>query len=131
MSVKTIIMTKILSIFALTALLIGAGSCAKEETKFPFQIEILGENGNAVQNAEVHAFVPLPNTDINFEGKTGIDGKVSFTHVGHEIIVQIQATKGDSLPAASGCGYLKLEPEELVTTTVVVSEYNVDDPGCM
>lgn len=108
-----------------------AASCVKEDPTYPFRIVVQGENGVRVQNAYVRCFVPLPNVDIEYTGETGLNGIIDFEHDGGEVVVQIQVTKGNSSgPAAVGCGFLKLEPNEKVQATIVVSEYDPEDPGC-
>lgn len=119
----TLLLTAIIGL-ALTS------GCAKDDPTFPFRVTVKGENGLRVQNARVRAYVPLPNTDIEYEGITGVDGNVEFEHIGGEIVVQIQAFKGDDPPVALGCGFLKLEPDQKVYTTIVVEEYDPNDPGC-
>lgn len=117
-------------ILALATTVVLLGSCKTEDPTFPFRIVAQDENGTRIQNAYIRAYVPLPNVDIEYTGTTGVSGVCNFEHTGGEIVVQIQVTKGNDVPAAIGCGYLKLEPDELVTATIVVGEYDPDDPGC-
>ncbi|GGH69429.1 MAG: hypothetical protein EP346_02220 [Bacteroidetes bacterium] len=123
-------MRKLHTLLALFALILAMGSCKKDDPVYPFKVVVESESGVRVQNAEVRCFVPLPNVDIEYYGTTGINGVASFEHDGGEIVVQIQVTKGNSTPTAVGCGYLKLTPDETATATIVVTEYDPEDPGC-
>ncbi len=118
-----------LSLFVIAGFIVLSG-CEIDDPTYPFTITVVGEDGTRVQNANVRAYVPLPNTDIEYEGVTGTNGKVELEHTGGEIVVQIQATKGGNPPVALGCGFLKLEPDQRVYTTVVVEAYDPEDPGC-
>lgn len=123
-------MRRIYLILALFGLIFTAGSCKKSDPVFPFRIIVESENGTRIQNAEVRCFVPLPNVDIEYYGMTGVDGIANFQHNDGEIVMEIQVTKGGTTPTAVGCGYIKLNPDELVSATIVVKAYDPEDPGC-
>ncbi|NVK27355.1 MAG: hypothetical protein HWE14_04880 [Flavobacteriia bacterium] len=116
---------------ALTALaFVGIMSCVADDPTYPFRVKVVGEDGTPIQNATIVARVPLPNTNIRYEGVTGVAGTKSFEHNGGEVVLQVQVTKGESPIVGAGCGFIKLEPDQMVTTTIVMSNYDPSDPGC-
>lgn len=130
MSIIHIDMRKLLTVALFASLFISTGSCRLDEPGYPFQIIVEGANGNRVQNAFVNCFVPLPNTNIRYTGYTSVAGTKYFRHEGGEVVLQVQVTKGEDPISAAGCGYIKLEPNQLVQQTIVVEDYDPLDPGC-
>lgn len=123
-------MHKVFTIAAFAALALGASSCAQDDPTYPFRIIVESEDGTRIQNAHVVASVPLPNTDIRYEGYTGVGGSVSLEHTGGEVVLQVQITKGTDPIIGAGCGYIKLEPDEKVSATIIMEPYDPSDPGC-
>lgn len=130
MSITDYAMRKLLLATLFASLFISTGSCRIDDPGFPFQIIVEGANGNRVQNAFVNCFVPLPNTDIRYTGYTDVSGTKYFRHEGGEVVLQVQVTKGEDPISAAGCGYIKLEPNQLVQQLIIVDDYDPLDPGC-
>lgn len=127
---KPLSMQKLKTLAAVALLVLVAASCSKDDPVYPFRIIAVNEEGVRLQNAEVRASVPLPNVKIEYNGITGTSGRVDFIHEGGEVVLQVQVVKGGTTPAAVGCGFIKLEPDQMVTTTITVTEYDPNDPGC-
>lgn len=108
-------------------------SCEKDEPTYPFTVIAVNEDGQRVQNAHIVAEVPLPNVYIKYEGITSADGSAHFVHKGDgKLVLQVRITKGapPQTPVVAGCGYVQLEPDEEVSVTVAIGNYDPADPGC-
>lgn len=118
------------SILVLLVSTVALSSCRIENPTYPFRIKVINANGVPIQNVQVEVSVDVPNYREEAYGlaTTGFDGVVEFEY-DMEAVFKVLATRGEPYTHI-GCGFIKLEPNTLTTTTIVLLEYDPNDPGC-
>ncbi len=122
-------MKNLLRITFIATLALGLFSCEKEESKYPFTVTVVSEDGVPVTNVEVIATAPVADAIPYFKGNTNENGNVSFEY-DKEAVLQIQATRGGSTPTFQGCNFVKLEADKNVSVKVVLLPYDPSSAGC-
>lgn len=114
-------------LFILPAIFLG--SCAKEQSSYPFTIQVINEEGIPLPNVYVEASADVPNALPDFGAITDEDGMVSFEY-DYEAVLKIRATRGSNPPSWMGCNFIKLEADKNVKVNVILLPYDPSQPGC-
>lgn len=122
-------MTSLIRFVLLITIALSIGSCTKEDPTYPFSILVTSEDGTPMPNVSVTATADVANSIANFTGITDENGRVAFEYSA-EAVLKVIATRGNNPTSWLGCGYIQLEADRNVTTTVVLLPYDPSKPGC-
>jgi len=122
-------MKKILALTALSLLVLTG--CRIENPTYKFKVKVTNPDGVPIQNVIVEASVDVPNhrDEAYMIDTTGFDGMVEFEYE-YEAVFKILATRGGNPFTHIGCGFIKLEPNSVVQSKIILLPYDPSDPGC-
>ena len=122
-------MKKIVFLFALSAMLFTG--CRIDNPTYAFRIKVTNHDGVAIHNVVVEASVDVPGNreEAYMVDTTGLDGMVEFEY-DYEAVFKILGTRGGNPFTHIGCGFVKLEANETVETSIILLPYDPSDPGC-
>lgn len=105
--------------------------CRIDAPTYPFKIKVVNADGIPIQSCVVTATVDVANhrDEADFEGTTSFSGVVEFEY-DYEAVFKITAMRGGNPPTYIGCGFVKLEPDQMVEKTITILPYDPTDPGC-
>ena len=105
--------------------------CRIENPSYGFKIKVTNADGVAIQNVVVEASVDVPGhrDEARMVDTTGFDGVVEFEY-DYEAVFRILGTRGANPFTHIGCGFIKLEPNQTVETSIIMLPYDPTDPGC-
>lgn len=120
---------KKLAVFLLLASVFAG--CRIENPTYPFRIKVTNADGVPIQNVIVEASVDVPNPreEAYFIDTTSFDGVVEFEY-DYEAVFKILGVRGEVPYTHVGCGFVKLEPNTTVETSIIMLPYDPSDPGC-
>jgi hypothetical protein len=122
-------MNKLFSLLALCLFSFCFSSCKKEiVTEYPFEIQVLFEDGTPAQNVFVEAKADVPNSIPDFEGVTDVEGKVHFEY-NNKAVLKVEAKRGNPL-SWIGCGFVRLEAGVEVKKVIIIQPYDASVGGC-
>ena len=122
-------MKKLLSLFTLSLLVFSFSSCKKENvTEYPFEFQVLFEDGTPAQNVFVEAKADVPNSIPDFEGVTDVEGRVRFEY-NNKAVLKVEAKRGNPL-SWIGCGFVRLEAGVDVKKIIIIQPYDASVGGC-
>ena len=123
------IMKKLIFLFILSVSMLS--SCRVENPTYSFRIKVTNADGVAIQNVIVEASVDVPGyrEEAYMIDTTGLDGVVEFEY-DYEAVFKILGTRGCNPFTHIGCGFIKLEPNQTVESTIILLPYDPADPGC-
>ncbi|MGK0406302.1 MAG: hypothetical protein ACJAZH_000112 [Roseivirga sp.] len=114
---------RLFTVSALTALFFGG--CSTDDRDFSLDLYLTVEGGTvAVQNALVHIYAPVDNTNIDYYLYSDEQGKVSI-NLKNKAVVEIVATKSPY----KTCSFAELE-RGVKTVNLELKLYNDADNGC-
>lgn len=122
-------MKKIISLLGFSLLVLSFSSCKKEIiTEYPFEIQVLFEDGTPAQNVYVEAKADVPNSIPDFEGITDLEGKIKFEY-NNKAVLKVEATRGNPL-SWIGCGFVRLEAGVEIKKVIIIQPYDSSVGGC-
>ena len=122
-------MKKIVFLFALSAFLFSG--CRIDNPTYSFRIKVTNPDGVAIQNVVVEASVDVPGhrEEAYMVDTTSFDGVVEFEY-DYEAVFKILGTRGGNPYTHIGCGFVKLEANQTVESSIILLPYDPSDPGC-
>ena len=122
-------MKKVIFLFILSISILSG--CRIENPTYTFRIKVTNTDGIPIQNVMVEASVDVPGhrAEAYMVDKTGLDGIVEFEY-DYEAVFKILTTRGGNPFTHIGCGFIKLEPNQTVESTIIILPYDPADPGC-
>lgn len=121
---------KVHALLTVLAAALFTTGCRIESPTYPFRVKVTNASGVPIQNVVVEVSVDVPNyrDEAYAIDTTGFDGIVEFEY-DLEAVFKVTATRG--VPYTHiGCGFIKLEPNKVAQTTIILLEYDPNDPGC-
>ena len=103
-------------------------SCRVENPTYSFRIKVTNADGVAIQNVIVEASVDVPGyrEEAYMIDTTGLDGVVGLNTT---MKLEILGTRGGNPFTHIGCGFIKLEPNQTVESTIILLPYDPADPS--
>ena len=115
---------------SIISLLVATG-CRIDNPTYAFRIKVTNANGVPIQNVVVEASVDVPGhrDEAYMVDTTGLDGIVEFEY-DYEAVFKVLGTRGGNPFTHIGCGFIKLEENQTVESTIILLPYDPLDPGC-